>query len=276
MSSLPTDPPPLSNALIELVPVTSESYNWIYRAAVSSESGWRWRLRGATPSPERFAQILWADILAQFVMVRRSDRKPVGLVQGYRADHMGRHCYIAVLLAEPMLNQGWPLDGIGLFMDYLFRNWDFHKLYAEANSFNVPQFRSLGEHMFRQEGHLREHSRQGHLSSDLYIYALYRTDWEDSGACGRIRGEVRAPKTTVRPLALVLQDEFGIDPTTVTASTRLSDDLGLDSIDVLELSVILEDRLPANYADYEWGTIGDIEALLLGLAEPNPNEGQRS
>lgn len=262
---LPTDPPPLSNDIVELVPVTTESYPWIYRTAVSAESGWRWRLRGATPSPERFAQFLWADILAQFVVVRRSDRKPVGLVQGYRPEHIGRHCYIAALLAEPALQQGWPLDGIGLFMDYLFRNWDFHKIYAEVNSFNIPQFASLGKNLFEMEGQLREHSRQGHVSSDLYIYALYRDVWEKSEACARVRGLHQRNPTEMKPLALVLKDEFNIDPATITAGTRLFDDLGLDSIDILELTVLLEDRLPSNYPECRIETVGDLEGLMLGL-----------
>lgn len=41
-------------------------------------------------------------------------------------------------------------------------------------------------------------------------------------------------------LCTLIADQFGVEPSTVTADTSFEDDLGADSVDLVELSMALE------------------------------------
>lgn len=41
-------------------------------------------------------------------------------------------------------------------------------------------------------------------------------------------------------LCALIADQFGVEPSTVTADTSFEDDLGADSVDLVELSLALE------------------------------------
>ena len=43
-------------------------------------------------------------------------------------------------------------------------------------------------------------------------------------------------------LCALLADQFGVDPETVTAETSFEEDLGADSVDLVEVSLALEDE----------------------------------
>lgn len=43
-------------------------------------------------------------------------------------------------------------------------------------------------------------------------------------------------------LCALLADQFGVDPETVTADTSFEDDLGADSVDLVEVSLALEEE----------------------------------
>ena len=63
----------------------------------------------------------------------------------------------------------------------------------------------------------------------------------------------------------VLQGKFGIDPTTVTDSTRLLEDLDLDSIDFFDMTGVLEKRFDRDITFTEFlgvATFGDLMAVL--------------
>lgn len=43
-------------------------------------------------------------------------------------------------------------------------------------------------------------------------------------------------------LCTLLADQFGVDPETVTANTSFEEDLGADSVDLVEVSLALEEE----------------------------------
>ncbi len=75
---------------------------------------------------------------------------------------------------------GWPLEAGVLFCNYLFKNFNFRKLYVEVPGFNFGQLeRGLGR-FFEEEGRLSEHDYYDGRYWDLVIMTLDR----GSGANG--------------------------------------------------------------------------------------------
>jgi acyl carrier protein len=62
-----------------------------------------------------------------------------------------------------------------------------------------------------------------------------------------------------------IADQVGIDESKITPDMRLDDDLGLDSLDIVELSMELEDFFDIQIPDplpVECRTVADLVALI--------------
>jgi RimJ/RimL family protein N-acetyltransferase len=160
-----------------LRPITEYDYEFLFDLATSEEVGYRWRFRGETPSPQVFVQRLWHNVLAQFVVCRGSDAEPVGHILAYNADLPNGHAYLAMAVRPETLGRGWTLEAVGLFIEYVFRLWDFQKLYAYSAGFSLASFnRAAG--LIREEGRLIEHEYFDGKYWDMHIFAIHREDWE--------------------------------------------------------------------------------------------------
>ena len=63
----------------------------------------------------------------------------------------------------------------------------------------------------------------------------------------------------------MIAEKFGIDEAQITADTRIIEDLGADSLDVVELLMTLEDDYGITIPDdeiQEIKTIGDVEKYI--------------
>lgn len=70
---------------------------------------------------------------------------------------------------------------------------------------------------------------------------------------------------TVETLMELLAKQFRKDPSTINENTRIIEDLGADSLDVVELLMTLEDDYGITIPDdeiQEIKTIGDVEKYL--------------
>lgn len=171
----------LDGSYARLRPLAQNDYAYLYDLSLSAKNNARWRYRGATPSPERFVSDLWSGVLAQFLVETPPPRKRAGLLVAYNADHANGTVYLGVLIDNAHHRTVWPMEAIMLFVDYLFRNWAFRKVYAETTEFSATHFSSGAKALFEEEGRLREHQFfQGRYWDYLY-YALTRQRWEDRG-----------------------------------------------------------------------------------------------
>lgn len=69
----------------------------------------------------------------------------------------------------------------------------------------------------------------------------------------------------------IIEDELGVDPGVVTPEARLTEDLGADSLDALELVMAMEENFVIDITDEEaekWTTVGDIVAYLEARVSP--------
>ena len=71
--------------------------------------------------------------------------------------------------------------------------------------------------------------------------------------------------TVLAGLTEVLGDAAGVDPADVTPEARLGNDLGIDSLTMVEVVVAAEDRFGLVIADDDWSrfvTAGDVIAYI--------------
>jgi hypothetical protein len=184
-------PPILRGRLIYLRPLSSEDYGFVRAMELDGDLSVRWRFRGAVVGPEQWAQSAWASTLAQFVVLRYTDPKPIGLVMAYRANFQDGHAFVAAESFETAKRSPFLIFGMALFIEYVFSCWPFHKLYLESAEFNVAQFGSGIGRFLEEEGRLREHLWYGGRRWDQVILALYRETWAREGR--RVLGAVRQP-----------------------------------------------------------------------------------
>jgi acyl carrier protein len=73
-----------------------------------------------------------------------------------------------------------------------------------------------------------------------------------------------------------LVEEFELEPAKMTPEARLKEDLGLDSLDLVDMVIVLEDACGCKIKDKsalsKIATLGDVEDFIAGLAEAGPGE----
>jgi len=71
-----------------------------------------------------------------------------------------------------------------------------------------------------------------------------------------------------------LVEEFELDPAKMTPEARLKEDLGLDSLDLVDMVIVLEEacgfKIKDKAALSKIATLGDVENFVAGLAEAGP------
>lgn len=143
-----------------------------------------YRHRGISPQPEQYAASLWADVLNQFLVVDVRDQKPLGLVVCYGINFRHQHAYIGAAIRPDMWRLGWPMEGLGLFISYLFPVYPFRKLSADSLTFNLEHFASGARFEFHEEARLVDHEFHDGRWYDKVTLAVYREQWERRRADG--------------------------------------------------------------------------------------------
>ena len=121
-----------------------------------------------------------------------ASNEPVGHVVAFNANMRHRHVHVAMVVRPDRVGRSWALEGAQLFIDYLFANWDFRKVYAEVVDFNLAQFGSMVDlAVFDIEGRLTEHEYYGGRYWDVVVVALRRERWNELMDAGRARRAAR-------------------------------------------------------------------------------------
>ena len=264
---------------------------------MSAAIGFRWRYRGATPSPEEFHRNLWQSVLAQFIVQENISDHPIGQVVAFDASHRDGWVHIAALSDPGLEASGLIIEGIGLLIDYLFLNWNFQKIYFSSIEFNLDLVVSGSGWLFREEGRLHRHCFYAGRYWDMVLCAIFREDWK--GTCrtnlrravadrlsGRTRprhaelvASVEIPALDLDQFVQLLGEELQIPEDSIHPDHRLAEDLSFDSLSTLiALDMICElvglDDLPAIATGTMPKTVRDLFLLYCTVAQ-SPQEPAR-
>lgn len=168
------DIPRLKGEYVGLRPIVGADYDLIFAWETSPEALLVYRHRGDTVAPEQFAERLWSGVVAQFMIYALRDSMSLGLCAAYGADFRNGHIQIASLLAPEYRDRGWPLEGVVLFIEYLFHAYPVGKIYAEALEINAKTFGHGISAAFDLEGRLVGHDYIGGRHVDRLLFALHR------------------------------------------------------------------------------------------------------
>lgn len=169
----------LTGARVSLRTLLPEDERRLYAEELSESLGSRWRLGGATPSPRQHSASLWANVLAQYAIVKtRQPAEFVGVTAAYDADHRNGHAWIAVAAVAAYQGSGLAIGGAGLFIDYMFHEWPFRRLYAESMEFSIRAFSHASPAHLQVVGRLKDDRWHDGRFHDRLILQIERTTWE--------------------------------------------------------------------------------------------------
>jgi RimJ/RimL family protein N-acetyltransferase len=167
---------PLSGRRVRLRAVVASDYDFLFLLAADERTGPHWRYRGLPPRPEEFVRDLWQGVLVQFIVERAATNERLGLVVAYDANLRDGHCHLAALFRAD--TRVWPTESLLLFVNFVFEEFGFMKLYADVIDYNLPALGSVVGRWMEREGLLRDHEMHGGRRWDVHILALWRDRFE--------------------------------------------------------------------------------------------------
>ena len=274
--SYPADltPPSLAGKRCRLRVVRPADYPFLYELALDPSSGFRWRYRSNHPGFEEFVQTFRQGVLLNFIVEDPNSQHQLGYIACYRHDFQNQHAYIAIQGSSSAQWRAVLMQAAHLFLGYLFKCYDFNKIYVECPGFNISDIRSAIDHVFEEEGVLRSHQRFLGRWWDFHILSTRREKWFewynaveerrnrtsiDAKQGGRVRlDDLRFITYLHRELELHTDVEL-------TMASSLREDLNLDSVGFFVLISAVEDLgIELNDAEVASAeTISDIYFLYL-------------
>ena len=182
---------------VALAPVTPQHIEPIYLASLDPHWSYRWRFRGRTLSPEEFRRALFEGVLAQFVVVDQATGALVGLVVAYEHHPDAGHCSVGFQRTAVAEGPAATVEGLALFIDYLFTTFRLDRIRAEIPEYNLPVLGGVVESLCEIEGRRTAYYWHNSRAWDQLLIALSRERWEHYVA-GWITEDARAQANGAR------------------------------------------------------------------------------
>lgn len=81
-------------------------------------------------------------------------------------------------IGRPFWGKGYGSEAARSVLDYGFREWALHRIYASYVSANLASGRIMQKLGMTREGVLREHTLRDDFHSDLVHYGILRNEWK--------------------------------------------------------------------------------------------------
>ena len=167
---------------VRLVPLTEEDVDWLWRT-VNRREIWIWMGRYGVLSLEderQFVQRALSDKDRPHLLILNEKGERVGVVGVNEYDRYNGRAEVGYWISPEHQGKGYATEALELFLDLLFRELNYRKVYAPTFASNEASWRVLEKTGFKREGRLRKHSYNpatGRYDDDL-VYGLLRREWE--------------------------------------------------------------------------------------------------
>jgi hypothetical protein len=160
--------------------ISVADYAGLRLAEIDASRHGRWRLAGATPSPEMYPQTLWADVLAQNLVVLPATEEVIGLVSAYSYQPVdGVVSLAAVNFQHPRCAAAF-IRGAAMFVDWLFEMHPLRRIRIETPHWNLDRIDGLLRHGFATlEGRLVAERYANGDYVDIVLMAITRQQWTE-------------------------------------------------------------------------------------------------
>jgi RimJ/RimL family protein N-acetyltransferase len=173
----------MTDGTVALWPVLPDDHEFLFHCSTSEWNNVRWRYHGHVPSVHAFAEHLYSDVHAHFV-VRLVSGEPLGYVVAYAANLRSRHVHVGALFSEPAQGQRFGTRALALFIGYLFDVWDLNGVFAEVPEYTLAPIESTSSGLpsllpFEIVGRRpRFHYQNGQYWDDFIVYLPIEA-WRD-------------------------------------------------------------------------------------------------
>ena len=113
----------------------------------------------------------------QFMIVRK--KECIGTIYSYNLNRTDGHAFVTTYIAKDWRDKGCGAEAVVVFLEYLFREYGLHKVYADVYSYNLESLRALTSGRFIEEGRFREHRLYHNERHDLIRLAFFRSQLRD-------------------------------------------------------------------------------------------------
>lgn len=170
---------PMETQRVALRPPGGALIERIFAGAMSGEFPWIWR--GTPESPVRFEEALWSDVLAQHAITDLRTGEQVGIVGAYAANPFHRFCYTTLTLLPDYRRRVWPLEGVLLFGNLLFKKYDMENVYSETTTSRYKEFQSGAGRLFSELGRFPGRLLIDGVREDFIVSGMSREQWIAQG-----------------------------------------------------------------------------------------------
>jgi RimJ/RimL family protein N-acetyltransferase len=112
-------------------------------------------------------------------VVRRDTGQVVGSV-GLRLDEQRQQAALGYCYHQDAWGHGFATEAAREILRFGFEELGLHRIHASADTRNGASIRVLDKLGMRQEGRLREHVMMRGEWRDSYLYAVLRSEWQQS------------------------------------------------------------------------------------------------
>jgi len=112
--------------------------------------------------------------LFSFSLFMDDIKEPIGKFDCFNMNKRNKSGECGYMTNPKYRGKGYGLKMVKYCVSYLFKNYDFNKLYCQTGFFNKPSVDLLEELGFHRDGVLREHHELDGKLYDDYIYSILR------------------------------------------------------------------------------------------------------
>ncbi len=116
--------------------------------------------------------------ILSYTFFAKGIKEPAGKFNYSNINKRNKSCECGYAINPKYKGRGIGTKMIKYCINYLFKNYNFNKIYCQTGSFNKPSIKILKNTGFHRDGVLREHHElDGKLWND-YVYSILRSEWK--------------------------------------------------------------------------------------------------
>lgn len=256
--------------------VTQQDYPFLFALDTDPATSWMWRYRGATPPPEEWVRRLWDRVATQYLVLDRPGTERLGIVVCHELDLRSSHAQVSAAFRADLHGHGWPLEGLELFVDYLFTIYPLRRIYFDVREPNLRMFASGVGGLVTQHARIPEHELMRGRYVDRFILTIERAAWEAR------RENLLRVSLSLGPGKLLSLDRFcnevaeliGTDPEWLDPDADLIADLELDSFALVTIFAFLDELgAPVKPPDGSAITLGALHTQYAAMVAVSSTRG---
>lgn len=161
--------------------VIPQDFHFLYNIREDYDDLHLWCNERITISYQEYAEQLDRQLkhtFCHFLIISTCDHgEKIGMIYCYNAHSGDGYAYTTIYLLPPWRSSVFAAEAGLLYYHYIFRFFNYRKLYSEVYSYNRASMEFLRAAGFCEEGCLKEHRYYDGAFANLHIFSIRRDDF---------------------------------------------------------------------------------------------------